>query len=719
MSAKRNYIIREKMELKRWFIIGSYICLVLFLPFTVEAATVYTWDLQSDGNWSVAGNWNPTHVPNGIGDQARIDGDSAHDVTVYLDMPASVSGLELNISDKLSINNGVSLSLIPDESDNDPIVLNNGEIIVASTGGITRLQSVGCITTLTGNGSVVLSGYPSNQLNASTGFSFINDINHTIRGGGTVYAALTNNGEIVADNQILQISGHIDNTNGVMSASGSGNILRIADGSHRITVTGGQIIPDDGKIELNGATLALATLGSGKTNIIGGGTLSGETVLEGGAMLSINNGQILNLSDSANITNNGMILVNSSGGNTRLVALGSTATLTGNGSVVLNGHLSNQLSASTGFSFINDINHTIKGGGTVWAAVVNNGHIIADNQKLLFNSGISGNGSISVVAGAILDLRQNSETGNFYLREQADLLVANNLTVDLNGNFAFAQTDVSKWGWGSNCTLRMSGEGESMQPLEIGGEDLGAVPGGFSNNFNLENLSLEASGTYVYLSDSIANSASLSDEALYVSNLVVNPGTTLNLNGLNLYTVIASEIHLVEADDDDLFGGGTIIDNSAVISMRDIEFEPSVPISFDFGVVGIGEESTVEQVRLKNDGDGYIIISSVILEGDGDFDFDESCCMSTILGTDEECVLNIRFLPNAVGNRSATLTIQHNDPDEPEIVVSLFGIGVCRGDFDDDGDIDGLDLAKLAFDPGLLRLSIFGANLGRSDCDQI
>ena len=700
-----------------WPNAASVILIILLLPFAAEAATVYTWDLQGDGNWSVAGNWSPAHIPNGAADQARIDDDPAHNVTVYLNMHASVSHLELDIGDNISINNGMLLSFILDESANDPVVLNHGNIVVDSTGGNTRLQSVGCTTTFSGIGNVVLNGYTSNQLTASTGFSFINEDNHTIRGGGTVYAPVTNNGEIIADNQILQVSGHIDNTNGIMSASGSGNILRIADGSHRITVTGGQIIPQDGLVELNGGTLSGATLGSGKTHVIGGGTLSGDTELEAGAVFSINNGQILNLSNSANITNNGTIIVNSSGGNTRLIALGSTATLTGIGSVVLSGHASNQINASAGFSFINDQNHTLRGGGTIGAPVINNGHIIADNQKLLFNSGIAGKGGINVAAGAILDLRQNSEAGNLYIREQADLLVANNLTVDLNGNLAFAQTDVSKWGWGSNCTLKMSGEGESMQPLEIGGEDLGAVPGGFSNNFELENLNLEASGTYVYLSDSIANSTSLSDEALYVTNLVVNPDTTLNLNGLNLYTYIDSEIHRVEAEDGDLFGGGIIINNSSGISEHNIEFEPSAPIAFDFDVVGIGEESTIEEVRFRNDGDGSIIISSVILDGDDDFHFDDSCCMTTILGNDEECVMTIQFLPHAVGDRSATLTIQHNDPDEPEIIVSLSGIGVCRGDFDDDGDVDGLDLVTLVDDPGLLRLSVFGANLGRSDCN--
>ena len=40
----------------------------------------------------------------------------------------------------------------------------------------------------------------------------------------------------------------------------------------------------------------------------------------------------------------------------------------------------------------------------------------------------------------------------------------------------------------------------------------------------------------------------------------------------------------------------------------------------------------------------------------------------------------------------------------------------CDGDFDKDGDVDGSDLAQLAADLGLLGLSSFAAEFGRTDC---
>jgi len=39
-----------------------------------------------------------------------------------------------------------------------------------------------------------------------------------------------------------------------------------------------------------------------------------------------------------------------------------------------------------------------------------------------------------------------------------------------------------------------------------------------------------------------------------------------------------------------------------------------------------------------------------------------------------------------------------------------------KGDFDEDGDVDGTDLAELAANPGLLDLSSFAAEFGRTDC---
>jgi hypothetical protein len=39
-----------------------------------------------------------------------------------------------------------------------------------------------------------------------------------------------------------------------------------------------------------------------------------------------------------------------------------------------------------------------------------------------------------------------------------------------------------------------------------------------------------------------------------------------------------------------------------------------------------------------------------------------------------------------------------------------------KGDFDEDGDVDGTDLARLAANPSLLDVFSFAAHFGRTDC---
>ena len=65
-------------------------------------------------------------------------------------------------------------------------------------------------------------------------------------------------------------------------------------------------------------------------------------------------------------------------------------------------------------------------------------------------------------------------------------------------------------------------------------EDLGDVAAGYNNNFAYSTLEISAN-TYVELMDNAANSPGNTPEALYVNDLIVPAGATLNLDGLNLY----------------------------------------------------------------------------------------------------------------------------------------------------------------------------------------
>src|SRR5262249_10167299 len=83
-------------------------------------------------------------------------------------------------------------------------------------------------------------------------------------------------------------------------------------------------------------------------------------------------------------------------------------------------------------------------------------------------------------------------------------------------------------------TLNGSGIQAAPQTFEVMGADQGNVAAGFSNNFAYYELEL-ANNTYVRLVDAVHNSGGTGAEALYVDNLIVPAGTTLDLNGLHLY----------------------------------------------------------------------------------------------------------------------------------------------------------------------------------------
>jgi hypothetical protein len=79
--------------------------------------------------------------------------------------------------------------------------------------------------------------------------------------------------------------------------------------------------------------------------------------------------------------------------------------------------------------------------------------------------------------------------------------------------------------------LTLSFDGGTSSTLEVAGANLGAVAAGFTGNFALAGLTIgSASPAKVTL---VGNGQS--NRALYVQNVTVKAGSTLNLNGLKLY----------------------------------------------------------------------------------------------------------------------------------------------------------------------------------------
>ena len=96
------------------------------------------------------------------------------------------------------------------------------------------------------------------------------------------------------------------------------------------------------------------------------------------------------------------------------------------------------------------------------------------------------------------------------------------------------------------------------------------------------------------------------------------------------------------------------------------------------------------------------------------------------LNLDENGRISCDKGPGGIRSSDGTLTHFGGDGGDGYVLLSASAyqidgeiIGVnpaCDGDFDDDGDVDGSDLAALASDLGLLDLPLFAEEFGRTNC---
>ncbi len=133
-------------------------------------------------------------------------------------------------------------------------------------------------------------------------------------------------------------------------------------------------------------------------------------------------------------------------------------------------------------------------------------------------------GVLNVVQGT---MRVNASDANFQDTGALDSEIGGTFQL-YGGGLSGNTTNVSQYAPKGRVLI----DGGGARQLEVMSRDLGNVPLGYETNFAYGTLELGGS-VNVTLVDASDNSPG--SEALYVDNLIVRVGTTLNLSGLNIY----------------------------------------------------------------------------------------------------------------------------------------------------------------------------------------
>ncbi|GBC60298.1 hypothetical protein DENIS_1249 [Desulfonema ishimotonii] len=108
-----------------------------------------------------------------------------------------------------------------------------------------------------------------------------------------------------------------------------------------------------------------------------------------------------------------------------------------------------------------------------------------------------------------------------------------------------------------------------------------------------------------------------------------------------------------------------------VVSTADISVSPT-----SFNKTVNVNATAAQTFTLANNGTQDLVLGTFAITGSGASRFSilDNCSGQTISAS-EKCTFQIRFAPTSAGSKSATLTIPSNDPDTPELTISLQGTG--------------------------------------------
>lgn len=117
----------------------------------------------------------------------------------------------------------------------------------------------------------------------------------------------------------------------------------------------------------------------------------------------------------------------------------------------------------------------------------------------------------------------------------------------------------------------------------------------------------------------------------------------------------------------------------------------SVPATFDVGTSQVSGYSTTKEFKVSNNGNTGLIISSITGLVATDFSQTNNCVGTGIkVAPGGSCSIFITFSTATLGNQTAVMTLESNDPDIPSVNVSLSGFG----DKDSDGVVSTVEASS-------------------------
>ncbi len=209
--------------------------------------------------------------------------------------------------------------------------------------------------------------------------------------------------------------------------------------------------------------------------------------------------------------------------------------------------------------------------------------------------------------------------------------------------------------------------GNSSPPVTFTIENAG------SDDLNINSVSL-TSGDTGYFSI---------DDALMVSPVSPGSSTTFTVTFSPINSGFRSATVTIDNDDPDenpytfmAEGYGDLIIEPDINVRQESTDLPDGIGSYDFGSVQVGNSSAPVTFKIENKGTADLTLNSVLLTaGDtGDFSIDDAL-MSSPVSPGSITTFAITFSPTISGFRSATVTIDNDDPDEAPYTFTVDGNG--------------------------------------------